>query len=74
MFYFLYKYRIAPTAMQIGSLNQFMIYTYTNYATRYRYLCNAVHCVKKSGIWFIGGRISKFERKTLSFEYKTLQL
>jgi hypothetical protein len=42
----LHKYRIAPTAMQLGSLNQFMIYTDTSYATQCRYLCNSVHCVK----------------------------
>ena len=42
----LHKYRIAPTAMQLGSLNQFMIYTDTSYATQCRYLCKSVHCVK----------------------------
>jgi hypothetical protein len=39
-----------------------MIYTYTNYVTRFKYLCNVVHCVKKSGIWFTGGRISRLDR------------
>jgi hypothetical protein len=34
MFYFLHKYRIATTDMQLGSLEQFMIYTDTYYATR----------------------------------------
>jgi hypothetical protein len=46
MLYFLHKYRIAPTTMQLGSLDQFIIYTYTNYATRCKYLYNMVHCVK----------------------------
>jgi hypothetical protein len=50
MLYFLHKYRIAQTTMQLGSLDQFMIYTYTNYTTRYKYLYNAVHCVK---IWHV---------------------
>jgi hypothetical protein len=43
------------SSVNIGSLqqpcnyarqDQFMIYTDTNYATRFRYLCNSVHCVK----------------------------
>jgi hypothetical protein len=46
MLYFFHKYRIAPTTMQLGSLDQFMIYTYTNYATRCKYLYNAVQCIK----------------------------
>jgi hypothetical protein len=35
-----------PTTMQLGSLDQFMIYTYTNYATQCNYLYNVVHYVK----------------------------
>jgi hypothetical protein len=43
MLYFLYKYRIAPTVMYLGSLG--LIYDII-YATRCRYLCNLVHCLK----------------------------
>jgi hypothetical protein len=50
MLYFLHKYMITPTTMQLVSLDQFMIYTYTNYATRCKYLYNVVHCLK---IWHI---------------------
>jgi hypothetical protein len=32
MIYFLHKYRIAATVMQLGSSDQFMIYTDTKYA------------------------------------------
>jgi hypothetical protein len=46
MLYFLHKYSIAPTTMQLGSLHQLMIYTYTNYATQCKYLYNVVHYVK----------------------------
>jgi hypothetical protein len=48
MLYFLHKYRIPPTTMQLNLLELVMIYTDTNYATRCRYLCNSVHCVKIS--------------------------
>jgi hypothetical protein len=68
MLYFLHKYRIAPIAVQLSSFQLvYNIYTYTNYATRCRYLCNVVHCVKKSGMWFIGGRFYRFESKNLNF-------
>jgi hypothetical protein len=66
MLYFLHKYRTAPTTMQLDS-NQFMIYTYTNYVTWCRYLCNDIHYTKKSGMWFPGGRIYRLERKNLKF-------
>jgi hypothetical protein len=66
MFYFLHKYRIATTVMQLDSLDQFMIYAYTNYATRRKYLYNTVHCVKICML-FTCGRISRFERKNLKF-------
>jgi hypothetical protein len=46
MLYLLHKYRIAPTAIQLDSLDQFKIYTYPTYATRFTYLYNAVHCVQ----------------------------
>jgi hypothetical protein len=46
MLYFIHKCRISPTAMQLGSLEQFMIYTYTNYAISRRYLCIMVHYIK----------------------------
>jgi hypothetical protein len=32
--------------MQLDCRNQFMIYTDTNYGTRYRYLCSVVHRIK----------------------------
>jgi hypothetical protein len=38
MLYFLHKNRIAPTVMQLGSLEPVCdIYTYTNYATHCSY-------------------------------------
>jgi hypothetical protein len=47
MIHFLHKYRIAATAMQLGSLGPvYDIYTNTKYAIRCRYLCNLVHYVK----------------------------
>jgi hypothetical protein len=47
MLYFLHKYRIAPTTMQLGLLESvYDIYTDTNYTTRCMYLRNVVHCVK----------------------------
>jgi hypothetical protein len=46
MLYFVHKNMIFITAMQLGSLDQFMTYTDTNYATLCRYLCSVVHHVK----------------------------
>jgi hypothetical protein len=46
MLYFIHKYRISSTVMQLGSLEQFMIYTDINYATSRRYLCITVHYIK----------------------------
>jgi hypothetical protein len=47
MFYFLHKYRIPPTAMQLkNSLELVYVYTDINYTIRCRYLCNSVYCVK----------------------------
>jgi uncharacterized membrane protein len=56
-----------PTVMQLGSLE--LVYNIYLYKLCYtcKYLCNVVHYVKKSGIWFTGGCISKFERKNLKF-------
>jgi hypothetical protein len=45
-----HKSRILTTARQVGSLNRFMTYTDTNYATRYRYLCTAV---QREKIYFL---------------------
>jgi hypothetical protein len=47
MLYFIHKNRIFTTAMQLGSLNQIMTYTDTNYDTLCRYLCSVVHHAKK---------------------------
>jgi hypothetical protein len=44
--YFVHKTRISITAMQLGSLDHFMTYTDTKYATLCRYLCSVVHRVK----------------------------
>jgi hypothetical protein len=74
MLYFLHKYRIAPTTMQLGSLDQFMIYTYTNYATRCKYLYNAVNCVNNLTRCSLVDASSGSSVKTLSFEHKTPQL
>jgi hypothetical protein len=63
MFNLLHKYSIPPTTMQLNTLEL----VYTNYTTRCRYLCNSVHCVKKSSMLFTGGRISRLERKNLKF-------
>jgi hypothetical protein len=71
MLYFLHKYRISPTAMQLGSLDQFMIYTYTNYATRCKYLYNVVHCVKNLICCSLVDTSPGSSVKTLSFEHKT---
>jgi hypothetical protein len=74
MFYLLHKYSIAPTTMQLGSLDQFIIYTYTNYATRCKYLYNVVHCVKNLACCSLVDASPGSSVKTLSFEYKTSQL
>jgi hypothetical protein len=74
MFYFLHKYRIASTTMQLGSLDQFIIYTYTNYATRCKYLYSAVHCVKNLICSSLVDVSTGSSVKTLSFEHKTPQL
>jgi hypothetical protein len=74
MLYFLHKYRIVPLTMQLGSLDQFMIYTYTNYATRYKYLYNAVHCVKNLTCCSLVDVSPGWSVKTLSFEHKIPQL
>jgi hypothetical protein len=67
MLYFLYKYRIALTAMQLDSLEPvYDIYTYTDYVTQCRYLCNAVYYVKN----LVRGSLvdaSKFEHINLKF-------
>jgi hypothetical protein len=67
MLYFLHKYIIAPTAMQLDSLEP----VYDTYLYK---LCYTVDVFlqsgtlrKKSDMWFTGGHISKFERKNLKF-------
>jgi hypothetical protein len=74
MFYFLQKYRIALTTMQLSSLDQFMIYTYTNYATPCKYLYNVVHCVKNLACCSLVNASPGWSVKTLSFEHKIPQL
>jgi hypothetical protein len=74
MLYFLYKYKIAPTAMQLDLLDQFMIYTYTNYATRCKYLYNVVHCVKNLACCSLVDASTGSSVKILSFEHKTPKL
>jgi hypothetical protein len=47
MLYYVHKYRISITAMQLDSLETFYdIYTSTKYATRCNYLCNTVRCIE----------------------------
>jgi hypothetical protein len=70
----LFPPRIAPTTMQLGSLDQFMIYTSTNYATRCKYLYNAVHCVKNLACCSLVDASPGSSVKTLSFKHKTPQL
>jgi hypothetical protein len=60
--------------MQLGSLDQFMIYIYTNYTTRCKYLYNAVHCVKNLTCYSLVDASSDLSVKILSFEYKISQL
>jgi hypothetical protein len=74
MIYSLHKYRIAPTTMQLGSLDKFMIYTYINYATRCEYLYNAVHCVENLACCSLVDASPGSNIKTLSLEHKTPQL
>jgi hypothetical protein len=74
MFYFLHTYRIAPTTMQLGSLDQFMIYTYKKYATRCKYLYNAIHCVKNLASCSLVDASPGSSVKILSFEHKTPQI
>jgi hypothetical protein len=74
MFYFLHKYRIATTIMHLDALEPiYDIYIDTNYATRYSYLCNVVHCVKFAYCSLVDA--SPCSRvKTFSFERKKQQL
>jgi hypothetical protein len=75
MLYFLHKYRIAPTVMQLGSLEPvYDIYIYTNYATQCSYLYNAVHCVKNLACGSLVDASTGSSVKILSFEHKTPQL
>jgi hypothetical protein len=68
MFNLLHKYRIPSTTMQLNTLELvYDIYTYTNYTTRFKYLCNLVYCVKKYSMLFTCGRIYRLERKNLKF-------
>jgi hypothetical protein len=69
MLYFHHKYRIAATAMQLGSLDQFMIYTYTSYATRCKYLHNVLHGVKNLAYSMVDASLDS-SVKILSFEHK----
>jgi hypothetical protein len=65
MLYFFHKYMIAPTVMQLGSLNQFMIYLYKLCYTVYVFMkYGTLH--KKSDMWFTGGRIFRFEHKNIN--------
>jgi hypothetical protein len=74
MFYFLRKYRIPPTAMQLNALELvYDINWYKLYYTIYVFM-QFVTLRKKSGMLFIGGRISGWSIKTLSFEHNVAQL
>jgi hypothetical protein len=62
-------------SINIGSLqqalwNQFMIFVHTNYATRCRYLCNLVHCVK---IFFLLNA-HKFRMAGMCDEWKLIDI
>jgi hypothetical protein len=72
MLYFLHKYRITPTTMQLDSLEPlYDIYTYINYVTRCRYLCNVIHCLKNLACGLLVDASPGSSVKTLSFEDKT---
>jgi hypothetical protein len=60
--------------MQLGSLDQFMIYTYTKYATRCKYLYNVIHYVKNLACCSLVDVSPGSIVKILSFEHKTYQL
>jgi hypothetical protein len=49
-----------------------MIYTYTNYVTWCRYLCNVVHCIKNLACGSLVDASPGSSVKILSFEHKTL--
>jgi hypothetical protein len=67
MLYFLHKYRIAPTSMQLGSLQlAYDIYLYKLCYTVYVFMqCGTPY--KKSGIWFTGGCIYMSDHKNFKF-------
>ena len=75
MFYFLHKYRIPPTAMQLNTLDLvYDIYIDTNYTTWCSYLCNSLHCVKNLACYSLVDASPGWSVITLSFEHKILQL
>jgi hypothetical protein len=67
MLYLLHKYRVATTVMQLNSIEPvYDIYLYKLCYTVYVFMkCGTLR--KKSGMWFTGGRISRFERRNLKF-------
>jgi hypothetical protein len=72
MLYFLHKYMIVPTTMQLDSLEPvYDIYTYTNYVTRCKYLCNVVHYVKNMACGSLVDASLGSSVKTLRFGHKT---
>jgi hypothetical protein len=60
--------------MQLGWLDQFMIYTYTNYGTRCKYLYNAVHYVNNLACCSLVDASLGSSVKILNFKHKTPQL
>jgi hypothetical protein len=67
MLYFLHKYRIALTIMQLGSLEPvYDIYLYK--------LCNTIHCIKNLACGSLLDASPGLSVKTLNFEHKTPQL
>jgi hypothetical protein len=67
MLYLLYKYRIAPTTMQLDSLETvYDIYLYKLCYTVYVFIkCCTLR--KKYDTWFTSRRIYLFKRKNLKF-------
>ena len=71
--YFLNKYKIPPTAMQLKHI-QFMIYIDINYTTWCSYLCNSLHFVKNLACCSLVDAPPGWSVITLSFEHKIPQL
>jgi hypothetical protein len=70
MLYSVHKYMISITAMQLISLEYFMIYTDTNYTTQCIYLCNIVGRIKISFLL----HVHKFRMTRMCVERKLIHM